>query len=578
MAYRVVAGRLLFLSTLIALHACGASRVPPVPPDSPFYGSSLPPHDAAMRHYLTLRDSSALDQLLASGPRDELIKRLNAGLFLHRLGRYTESNVALQRAEALAEERYTKSIGQNVAAFLVSDNVLDFYPSALEWSMIHYYGMMNYLALDDVENALVEARKANALLRRYANDNPGRSFTNPAALQYIAGMLQWSAGEDNDAMVSLRQSLTGYDDYEQRYGVAPPRPVAEDVARVASVLGFDDVAEETRKTYLSDGESSVAEPAEVSADMGELMVVIENGFVAHKAEEKLYVPVLASEKDSVLSGNAGSAVLAAVRVLIRTVAVMNYLSQEGVDYPRHEDGVVIATAGSAVGLELISLAWPSYQLAARRASDIRVSVNDERSIAPTIIQDLSAIAVRDFEESKPTIMLRMVSRGLLKEAAVTAVEAAGEDRGGALGGFLGRVTARAVATATERADTRSWSTLPAELLLARFQLPTGSHVLRISYDGLNHRRELIELEIEIEAGRVTTQTVSLLGDDEGNGERIRIARTGVHYEAPKAPETQRRTPPRRRRYDTASAPPQTVPHRTAITPDGTTPIRHPARR
>ncbi len=137
MTYRVVAGRLLFLATLLALHACGASRVPPVPPDSPFYGGSLPSHDAAMRHYLTLRDSSALGPLLASGPKDDLLKQLNAGLFLHRLGRFAESNVALQRAEALAEERYTKSIGQNVAAFLVSDNVLDFYPSALEWSMIH---------------------------------------------------------------------------------------------------------------------------------------------------------------------------------------------------------------------------------------------------------------------------------------------------------------------------------------------------------------------------------------------------------------------------------------------------------
>ena len=414
--------------------------------------------------------------------------------------------------------------------------------------MIHYYGMMNYLALNDMENALVEARKANALLRRYANDNPGRSFTNPAALQYIAGMLQWSAGEDNDAIVSLRQSLAGYDDYEQRYGVEPPGPVVEDVVRVASALGFDDVAEETWRTYLTDGDSSFAEPATPSVDTGELIVVIENGFVAHKAEEKLYVPVLASEKDSVLSGNVGSAVLAAVGVLVRTVVVMNYLSQEGVDYPRHEDGVIIATAGSAVGLELLTLAWPSYQNEARRAGDVRVSVNNERSITPALLQDLSAIAVRDFEEQKPTIMLRMVARGLLKEAAVTAAEAAGEGSGGEVGGFLARVTARAFATATERADTRSWSALPAELLLARFRLPAGRHTLRISYEGLNRRRELLELDVEIEAGRVTTQTAALLGDGEGNRERLRVAKRGVRYEAPKAPKVERKPrSPRRRR-------------------------------
>ncbi len=135
---------MLVLVMGLALQACAQSRVPPVPPESPFYGGSLPSHDAALRHYVTLRDSSALGPLLESGPKDALIRQLSAGLFLHRLGRFAASNVALQEAERLAEERYTKSITQNIAAFIVSDNVLDYYPSALEWSMIHYYGMMNY--------------------------------------------------------------------------------------------------------------------------------------------------------------------------------------------------------------------------------------------------------------------------------------------------------------------------------------------------------------------------------------------------------------------------------------------------
>ncbi|MCH7777049.1 MAG: hypothetical protein IH878_11005, partial [Gemmatimonadetes bacterium] len=452
-----------------------------------------------------------------------------------RLGRFAASNVALQEAERLAEERYTKSITQNIAAFIVSDNVLDYYPSALEWSMIYYYGMMNYLRLGNVEEALVEARKANALLRRYANDNPGRSFTNPAAVQYIAGMLQWAAGEDNDAMVSLRQSLGAYEEYEERFGVAPPQPVLEDVIRVASDLGFDDVADRTRAAYFEG-----VEFAEESRGTGELLVLIENGFVAHRAEEKLYIPVLQEEKDSVLHGDAGSAVIAAARVLVRTLVVMNELSRRGVDYPRHEDGVIIATAGSAVGLELISVAWPSYQLEARRAAAVRVSVGDERSFTPALLLDLSAIAVRDFEETKPTIMLRMVARGLLKEAAVTAAEAAGEDAAGEVGGFLGRVVSRAFAVATERADTRNWSILPCELLLARFHLPPGKHRLRISFDGLNGRRDLLEFDVEVRAGEVTTHTVVLFGDDLGDRDRFRAARKGVRYVAPAIPDIERR--------------------------------------
>ena len=538
MTTRVVAVRWLLVTFYVPLWACAGSHVPPVPPESPFFGGSLTSHDASLRHYMTLRDSSALRPLLESGPKDELIKQLNAGLFLRRLGRFGESNVALQEAERLAQERYTKSISQNVAAFLVSDRVLDFYPSALEWSMIYYYGMMNYLELGDVENALVEARKANALLRRYSNANPGRSFTNPAAVQYVAGLLQWSAGDENDAIVSLRQALAGFEEYDASYGVPPPRPVAEDVVWIASELGLDEVAERTRLTYLPEQAETQRTYVAGGKETGELLVVIENGFVAHRSEQKLYIPVLAEEKDSVVSGSAGSAIRAALRVLIRTIVVMNELSREGVDYPTHEGGVIIATAGSAVGLDLISLAWPSYQLSGHRAGSVRVSVDNQRWIVPTLLQDLSAIAARDFEEQKPTIMLRMVARGLLKEAAVAAAEEAGEEAGGNVGGFVGRVAARALASATERADTRSWSALPAELFLVRFRLPAGQHELLIRHIGLNNRPELIKLDVEIEAGHVTTQTVVLVGHAEGDRARFRAAARGVRYEVPELSQSE----------------------------------------
>ncbi len=533
MTHRRVVGRTALVSLGLVLLGCAANPVPPVPPDSPFYGSSLSSYDASLRHYITMGDSTALPMLREGGPKDELVRELNAGLFLRRLGRYEESNIALQRADRLAEERYTKSISQNIAAFLVSDNALDYYPSAVEWSMIHYYGMMNYLQLGDVENALVSARRANALVRRYANDNPGRSFTNPAALQYFAGMLQWGAGEENDAMVSLRNAAAAYAEYEALYGVEPPAPVLEDVVDVATALGFDDVAERTRVAYHLD------EPTAPSPGTGELLVVIENGFIAHRAEQKLYIPVLAEEKDSVIHGDVESALRAAFRVLIRTIVVMNVVSQEGGEFPRHEDGVIIATAGSAVGLELITMAWPAYRLDARRASNIRVSVDEGHAITPTLIQDLSAISVRDFEEQKPTIMVRMVARGLIKEAAVTAGEEAGEKAGGDVGGFLARIGLRAAVTATERADTRSWSTLPAELQLARFRLPAGRHRLRISYDGWNGRRGVEEFDVTIEAGRVAIHTVALLGDDVGNRERLQIAKQGVHYRAPSLRESGR---------------------------------------
>lgn len=503
-----------------------------MPPSSPFYGSSLPPYDAVVRHYLLNPSEGGLDALRAAAPKDDVVRLLNVGLLLHRLGRYVESNDSLQRATDIATARYTRSLGQEVASLIVSDNVLDYQASALERSMIHYYGMLNYLALDDPGSALVEARRANALLRRYANDFPNRTFVNDAAVQYLAGMLQWGEREENDAIVSLRQSLAGYGDYEQKYGVRTPLPVAIDAERVATAVGLDDVAERVRERYLTGHEVEADEPAR-AGESGDVLLVIENGFVAYKRQQKLFIPVLRSERDSVLAGNAASAVGAAFRVLVRTVVIMSEMSREGQSYVQaHEDGVTfVGGALSAVGVELITAAWPTYEGGTRRASGIQVTAQDGVSRTPVLIEDLSAIAVRDFEERKPGMLLRMTGRVLFKEAAVIQSERAGERAGGALGGLAARVAARTLASSTERADTRSWSGLPAELLIARLRLPPGTHEIQITYQGVRGP-EAKSVTVDVVAGAVTLRSVPLVGRDDMDSDRLRRARQDVRYEVP----------------------------------------------
>jgi len=533
MTMRHAAIRWGITAALVVLTGCARAPLPPVPPESPFAVGTLSEYDAALRHYLVSRDSTALAAVVRAGPKDSLLRTMQTGLVLHRFGDYERSNVALQEADRLARERYSTSITQNLAAFLVSDNSLDFYPSALEWSMTHFYGMLNYLALGDRESALVEARAANRLVQRYANDNPGRTYTIDAAVQYVAGMLQWSAGELNDAVVSLRQSLAAYERYDDAFGVPAPTPVAEDLVRFAGELGLYDVAERVRQSYLAAPDDEYqAPPAENS---GEVLLVIEQGFVAHRAEQRLYIPILASEKDSILHGDAESAIATAVLVLARTVIVMNELTRSGREFPRHEDGVIIATAGSAVGLELITLAWPNYELETFVPRDVQVVVDGGRPCVPDLLQDLSAVAIRDFEERKTNVMLRMVARGLLKEAGVTVAEAKGEQLAGEVGGFIARVASRAFAVATERADTRTWSTLPGELSIVRSTLPAGLHVLEVSYVGLNRRKQVETIQVDVVPGRLAIASVHLVGSAPGDTQRLTRARHGVVYVAPRQP-------------------------------------------
>ena len=49
--------------------------------------------------------------------------------------------------------------------------------------------------------------------------------------------------------------------------------------------------------------------------------------------------------------------------------------------------------------------------------------------------------------------------------------------------------------ATERADTRSWQTLPNQIFLLRMRLPAGSHTITLEFsDSANREREIESLE------------------------------------------------------------------------------------
>ena len=49
----------------------------------------------------------------------------------------------------------------------------------------------------------------------------------------------------------------------------------------------------------------------------------------------------------------------------------------------------------------------------------------------------------------------------------------------AAGAVLGSLAMQVAAVATERADTRSWLTLPANIQLARLPLPPGSYTIKV---------------------------------------------------------------------------------------------------
>jgi hypothetical protein len=112
---------------------------------------------------------------------------------------------------------------------------------------------------------------------------------------------------------------------------------------------------------------------------------------------------------------------------------------------------------------------------------VRVSRPGERAdpgveVIAVRVQDLDVQAQRAFHEKESTIVLRAIARALAKYLASSV--ASEKDQGlGTLVNLLGVLT--------ETADTRSWTTLPASVELARLDLEPGTY--RIDVDVVDPR-------------------------------------------------------------------------------------------
>ena len=100
-------------------------------------------------------------------------------------------------------------------------------------------------------------------------------------------------------------------------------------------------------------------------------------------------------------------------------------------------------------------------------------------------------------------------------------------------GWLAKWTARTAATLTERADTRSWSLLPAEFRVSRFTLPPGTHAIEIAV-GDGRERRIVDLgPVTIRPGEFAVRTVFVTGSYRGDRARFDRAQREVDYEAPR---------------------------------------------
>lgn len=126
---------------------------------------------------------------------------------------------------------------------------------------------------------------------------------------------------------------------------------------------------------------------------------------------------------------------------------------------------------------LLRVALPQYRSRGHPFAYARVSVNTQSATTSRVVS-VDAIAMKSLESRMPAITARAIARMIFKDSVAKA--AAGD--GGGSQAMLGAAV-NIAAMFTERADTRSWFTLPGEIHLARISLPPGDYRGRIELYG-----------------------------------------------------------------------------------------------
>jgi hypothetical protein len=417
----------------------------------------------------------------------ELLYLYEKGLILHYSDRFAESNEAFERSEMLLEELYTKSVSRELAALVVTDNIARYRGTSYEAILVNYYKILNYLLMNDLDGALVECRRVNRKLE-FLRDTEGVFFANDPFIQYLTGMVYAAAGDLNDADVSFRVAADEYEALAGQYGVEMPRQLLCDKRMAARLLG-EGIAADSIEVYC---------PAMPDSGDGVLNLFLECGYVAHKQERKVVLPIF--KDDDTSDTDALAEVLAA-----REGVIVAYEEERKIDYvlkiavpamvptPVPWDYAVVRPVWKPVPVDAADDQRPDSSSAVDRGGerDLRDSF-----VRTDVVENVDSYALAAFEEEYGKIVFRTVARALAKYVAKEGASSKDEVLGWVVNWFN---------VATESADTREWTTLPEKILMARLALPAGLYDLDVELVDASGRtvdRLLIE-NLLVEPGRTS---------------------------------------------------------------------------
>jgi len=185
---------------------------------------------------------------------DAFLFEFDLGVLHHYNQDYEESIKRFAKAEQILEDLYTRSITNEAAAILTNDNVRPYrsYPFEIQW--LYQTQILNYLALGEIDEAVVESRRALLALQSLKEKEEDK-LNESGALQYLIALsFEWQKSED-DARIAYDNAKKNFAGLGYTPKLATEVPQHEQEIIIVGYAGISPIlgANEFWGTYAKDG-------------------------------------------------------------------------------------------------------------------------------------------------------------------------------------------------------------------------------------------------------------------------------------------------------------------------------------
>jgi hypothetical protein len=383
--------------------------------------------------------------------RDRVLYRMEQGRLAQLQGNLPTSRAAYADAIAANREQDDKAVVTvsgmvgKTSSLLINDNAIPYVADGYERVMLHHEQALNYLFSGDVEGAGVEVRRA--------------------------------AFEQAEALKRRENELAAARNQEQKQGASVIR--SSDLAIVNARL--DAAAGRVKNSFQN------AYTFYMSGVVRELLNDPDGAYIDYKKAAEIHPENPYVRRDVLrLAEDLGMDEAALFRERWPGVLANRIPKGQGEVIVFFEDGFLPSRTEFSMPIPLFNnqggftaIALPVYEPSARESAPVAL----ETAVGPAgdtaLVCDLNAMAARALQERMPAIMTRQIVRATAKAMAPQLVH--GRDRD------VVTLIMSLYAFITERADLRSWTTLPQAAQVLRTPCPPGRQVFTLTHRGTGAR-------------------------------------------------------------------------------------------